>query len=203
MNRVRQLLAIFSVLLGVLASAPAVQGQAAFVRWDIISVNLTSGAPFPATSGGEAFALAGDGSKIRLTGSGTFTAPAGGDGTSSAVSGGGTWETFNSGGMSTGNGTYTVTGLVRWEKAPGVLPAFLQDLVGNPVEASAGLVVLRIKYSDGSRGILVVNCALDGTPASVPEGVSASKGFVDYFDIQAPLPVSGVLVNVTLLHVMQ
>src|SRR5438876_11688614 len=65
-----------------------------------------------------ASALANDGSKITLTGSGTFVAPAGGGGTSSATTGGGTWTTHTSGGAASGAGTYAVTGLVRWDPAP-------------------------------------------------------------------------------------
>ena len=65
----------------------------------------------------------------------------------------------------------------------------------------AGLAVLRIQYSDGERGILVVSCHLAGTPDSVFEGITASKGFVDYFNSQAPIP--GVDANRTLFHVRQ
>jgi len=86
---------------------------AANVRWDIVSVN------FPTTTispGGVAFAVAPTNLKIKLTGSGTFVAPASG-GTTGAVTGGGTWETFDSGGVSTGSGTYRVTNLADWEFA--------------------------------------------------------------------------------------
>jgi hypothetical protein len=56
-------------------------------------------------------------------------------------------------------------------------------------------VVLRIAYSDGSDGILVVSCNLP-FPAPNPqmfEGITATKGFVDY---KAPVPG-----GVTLFHV--
>jgi hypothetical protein len=137
---------------------------------------------------------------IRVTGEGTFVAPATG-GTSSAVTGGGTWETFDPAGASTGSGFYEVVGLVRWELAPGALPPGVPDFIGDPAEGRAGLAVLRIRYSDGIAGILVVSCRLPGAPLSMPEGVSASKGFVDYFDIQPPAP--GVDANRTLFHVRQ
>lgn len=117
------------------------------------------------------------------------------------MTGGGTWETFDPAGAPTGSGTHEVIGLVRWDQAPGSLPPAVPDLIGNPAERSAGLAILRIRYSDGSRGILAVNCRLGGTPPTVAEGVSASKGFVDYFNIQAPLP--GVDANRTLFHVRQ
>ena len=85
------------------------------VRWDI--VDFLSFAPNTFTSGGAAFATALNPStlNIKLRGSGTFIAPASG-GPSDAVTGGGTWETFN-GAVSTGSGTYTVTGLASWQFA--------------------------------------------------------------------------------------
>lgn len=187
------------VLLLIILSIPFAAGGAAHVRWDIVSLSIT---PPPGTisPGGMASAEANDGSKIVLTGSGTFVAPSGGAGTSGATTGGGTWETFSSGSTSTGSGTYWVTGLVRWDKAPGTGPP-PTDLIGDPDERSAGLAVLRIAYSDGSQGTLVVSCHLVGTPDSVFEGVTASKGFVDYFDPAAPVP--GVDANRTLFHVRQ
>ncbi len=166
------------------------------VRWDIISINPP--ADLTLDPGGIASALANDGSTITLTGSGTFVAPAGGGGTSSAVTGGGTWAT--AGPIGVDSGTYTVTGLVRWEEAPGTLPSPpVIDDIGNAADARSGLVVLRIAYSDGSRGILVVGCQLPvGTPATVFEGVTASKGFVDFWNRVPPVP--GVDANRTVFH---
>jgi len=197
---VKHLVGLAAGLLVAIMTSQVAHGQAQHVRWDIISLNPPT--DFTADPGGIASALASDGSKIVVTGAGTFVAPAGGSGTSSGVTGGGTWETFTAGNVSTGNGTYWVTGLVRWEQAPGFLPTppFL-DNIGDPAERSAGLAVLRIQYSDGERGILVVSCHLVGTPDSVFEGITASKGFVDYFNSQAPIP--GVDANRTLFHVRQ
>lgn len=178
----------------------AVQAQAAHVRWDIISLN-SAVTPATVSAGGMASAEANDGSKITLTGTGIFVAPAGGSGASSAVTGGGTWETFAPGGASTASGTYSVTGLVRWEVAPFTSAGPTTDLIGNPAERSAGLVVLRVAYSDGSRGILVVSCHLVGSPDSIFEGVNASKDFAHYFNPMAP--VAGVDANRTLFHVAQ
>src|SRR2546428_9014107 len=113
--------ALFCLLVG-----GALQGDdddnADRVRWDIASVDIPITTISP---GGVAFASARNPNtlKIKLTGSGTFVAPAKG-GTSSAVTGGGTWETL-SGGVSTGSGTYRVTGLASWEfanfQAPGLI----------------------------------------------------------------------------------
>ena len=80
------------VLLSITFRLPVVQGAADHVRWDIIHMNPAT-TPATLTPGGVAFASARNPStlSIKLTGSGTFVAPASG-GTSSAVTGGGTWE---------------------------------------------------------------------------------------------------------------
>ena len=201
MNRQGKWLPLVAVLvLSIIATAHGAFGQAQQVRWDIASVNPPT--DFSFDPGGLASAVANDGSKIVLTGAGTFVAPAGGSGTSGAVTGGGTWQTFNASNVSTGNGTYWATGLARWDQAPGFLPTppFL-DNIGDPAERSAGLAVLRIEYSDGERGILVLSCHLVGTPDSVFEGITATKGFVPYMFPE--LPVDGVDANRTLFHVRQ
>ena len=98
------------------------------------------------------------------------------------MTGGGTWKAVASDGTTvTGTGTYTVTGLVRFDLAPGTFTSLpLLDGIGDAANARSGLAVLRIAYSDGSRGILVVSCHLGGTPSPVFEGITATKGFVDY-----------------------
>jgi hypothetical protein len=189
-------LALVSLMIG---SLPIVQASADHVRWDIISVNFV--APFTTSPGGIASATANDGSQITLTGSGTFVAPGGGDGTSSATTGGGTWKVFESGATTpSATGTYEVTGLVRWDPAPfppgGPPPR--TDLIDPTATRSTGLAVLRIVYSDGERGILVVSCTGVTAPPSMFEGITATKGFVDY---KSPVaPVGGVDANRTLFH---
>ena len=117
-------------------------------------------------------AIASDGSKILIVGTGTFVV-----GEAEQVTGGGTWATFNAIGVATGSGQFRVTRLVKFDLAPGSAP-------GHPT-FHAGLAFLRIVYDDGSEGVLVVSCSLNffgpTTPPSVPEGFSASKGFVDYW----------------------
>lgn len=191
----RWLLGIGVTLLWITATSSVAMGQAAHVRWDIVSV--ATGPPLP---GGIASARAQNCSKITLTGSGTFVAPAGGGGTSSGVTGGGTWETFSATapctcsstatGTSTGSGTYVVTGLVRWDEK-GKFP--FDNAVG-------GLAILRVLFSDGSHGVLVVSChAPSGSDHAVFEGITVSKSFVDYWNRQAPVP--GVDANRTLFHI--
>ena len=180
-------------LLSIIAVASTATGQAAHVRWDIVSVN------FPTTTvspGGVAFAAADASLKIRLTGAGTFVAPAS-SGTSSAVTGGGTWETF-AGNTSTASGTFTVTGLASWQFANFQTPGLI-DLIGNTDERANGNAILRIQYSDGSEGILGIGCHGPGAPAGIQEGVIATKGFVTYWSAQPPLP--NVDANRTIFHV--
>src|SRR5947209_19417703 len=99
---------------------------------------------------GSASATAADGLKIIVTGAGTFVAPAGGGGTSSAATGGGTWETRDASDAATGSGNYTVTGLVRWERAN----ASVASIRGS----TAALAILRVEYDDGSAGTLTISC---------------------------------------------
>src|SRR5206468_1512257 len=66
-------------------------------RWDIISVDFSTGT---LSAGGQASAIANDGSTITLTGEGTFNSASSFG--NRDVTGGGTWQT------STGSGTYKV-----------------------------------------------------------------------------------------------
>ncbi len=176
-------------VLGALGTPTSVFADGMTVRWDIINVDFTTGT---ISAGGVASADANDGSKITLTGSGTFS-----PGEDDNVTGGGTWETFASDGSRTGRGMYRVTGLVSWIQAPGT-PPLPNDTIGNLADSHGGLAILRVGYSDGSRGVLTVSCHIVGTPNSVFEGVTTTKGFVDYWNREAP---SGNA-NRTNFHVM-
>jgi hypothetical protein len=182
-------------------------GEAKY-RWDIIFIST-----FDAVNGnvidagGMASASAQDTSKITLTGSGTFTV-----GDSEDVTGGGTWQTVGEPPASTINsGDYRVTGLVRFDVAPGAQASNAKDHIGDGTLADnrGGLAILRIAYSDGSKGILAVSCDLPGNPPPGPagsphsifEGITASKGFVDYWNRAAP--AAGVNGNRTLFHVVR
>jgi hypothetical protein len=179
----------------ILAAPVAASGPANYVRWDIISIN------FPTTTfspGGVAFASANASLKIKFTGSGTFVSPASG-GTSGAVTGGGTWETFN-GAVSTGSGTYQVTGLVSWQFANPQIGTFI-DLIADTNKRANGTAVLRIAYSDGSLGTLGVGCHGPGAPDGIQEGIIATKGYVTYWTNEAP--VAGVDKDRTLFHLLR
>jgi hypothetical protein len=134
-------------------------------------------------------------SRIMLTGSGTFN-PEDED----EVTGGGTWKT--EGPVGAGNGTYDVTGLVHWTVAAGTPPP-LTDEIGDPADARAEFVVLSVHYSNGMDGIVVVSCHLVGTPDTVFEGITASMGFVDFWNREAPQDEPFVDANRTLFHVVR
>ena len=151
-------------------------------RWDIISVDFTTGT---LSAGGTASARANDNSKITLTGMGTFRANSG---NSENVTGGGTWKTGDMSGNATGNGNYRVSRLLRFTVAPGT-PPLPHDNIGVLADNRAGLAILGIRYDDGSAGALLVSCHLVKTPDSVFEGVTATKGFVDYWNREAPTPL--------------
>src|SRR5437016_10421266 len=144
---------------GECSASAAARTAAAHVGWEVF---------------GSASATAADELKIIVTGSGTFVAPAGGGGTSSAATGGGTWETRDASDAVTGGGNYTVTGLVRWERALASVPS----IPGS----TAGLAILRVEYDDGSAGTLTISCRITAEQPGRFEGVTASKGFVDFWN---------------------
>jgi hypothetical protein len=193
-SRGRALLALITFL-GAAAALLSVQtsgagGDGATIRWDITTV--TAGPTISPGGSGSALATEALPLKITLTGSGTFD-----PGDDDEVTGGGTWTTFDEDGQQTGSGTYQVTELVAWHEAPGSLPPAANDTIGRAADARAGLAVLQIRYSDGSGlGKLVVSCHLPvGSPDSIFEGITASKGFVDYFRPVAP--------STTIFHVLR
>ena len=174
-------LRLVAVLTLLFSSVVALAAESTTIRWDLANISASG----IITPGGFASAFADDNSKITMTGSGTFVTSARGGpfaGTSVHVTGGGNWQTFDSIGNSTGSGTYTVRLLTGFDTATGSLVGSgLIDMIGDLSNAQAGLAVFNVDYSDGSRGILVVSCTLapfgtPTTPASIFEGITASKG---------------------------
>jgi len=170
-------------------------------RWDLI--HLTSqGTNTFLDAGGFDWAKASDGSQITLTGSGTWLTISGHE-TPQAVTGGGNWATLDeSGTNSTGSGTYAVTGGVGFNVVPGNTPtAGTIDSIGSTDDSRSGLLILRVRYSDGEEGVLTVSCHGGGTaPETIFEGITATKGFVGYVD--RGKPVGGVDANRTAFHVL-
>lgn len=147
-------------------------------QWDLVSVVVINGV-LTVQPGGTDTSKAADNSVISLTGLGTFEPSE-----PNEVTGGGTWRITNATGQVLGMGTYRVTHLVRFDLAPGSIPPFINDAVGNRTDAHSGLAYLAIRYSDGSTGILVVSCHLPaGSPDNIIEGFTASKGFVYFFKV--------------------
>src|SRR5262249_34026758 len=108
--------------------APTAVGAAPRIRWDTISLTFPGGVP-TINAGGSDFALAADHTTIQISGSGSF-------GGGSPPTGGGTWAT--SGPSGTASGTFTVTGLVRFDVAPGSLPPGFVDNIGGPGTTRSG-----------------------------------------------------------------
>lgn len=171
------------------------------MRWDIISLDFST---FTLSPGGHASAFAtGSGGttpagKITVTGGGTFRSN---PGNAQAVTGGGTWQTFDAANVATGSGTYRVTGFVSFDLAPGSLPPNFIDHTGNKADVHSGLAVLKVAYSDGSDGVLIVSCDLPvGSPPTLFEGITASKGYIDYWERDPA--VGGVDANRTNFHTL-
>jgi hypothetical protein len=192
----RWLLGITAVLLS-LGAGSNLRAQATTIRWDF--QNITFPPPqFIADAGGQASALAVDGSKITLTGSGTFVVEE-----PDAVTGGGVWMIRGPLGDVAGLGTYHVTELLSYNEIPFQFPvgAFI-DKIGKVEDVRLGLAFLRIAYSDGSRGILTIMCQDPGAmqPATA-EGITVSKGFVNYWSRDGQrIPINE---NFTIFHVVR
>jgi len=197
---------LLGIAVGPLARLTAIADEGDDVttmRWDLIHV--ASFSPLTIDAGGQASAKANNGSWITLTGAGTFLVGSGGR--AFVGRGGGTWQTFDVHTNLTASGTYKVTGVVSWAGVEGSPVPGTIDHIGNGTLADnrAGLLVLRIHYSDGNQGSMVVSCHLPGvgppeTPETVFEGVTATKAFVAYWNRLAPVPaVDG---NRTLFHVL-
>ena len=184
------LMLLSSVLFVTYASAAGTK-----FRWDLISVDFATST---LSAGGSASAKANDGSMITLTGEGTFN-PESHFGNRD-VTGGGTWQTFDPSGTQTASGTYQVTSFVSFTEAPGTQP-LSHDNIADLEDSRAGLLFVTIEYSDGSPGVLTVSCHLVGTPDSVFEGITVSKGFVDYWNRQAP-PAPPANGNRTNFHIL-
>jgi hypothetical protein len=164
-----------------LAARAEAGGEATLMRWDLI--HLIKGV---LSSGGFDSAKAADGSQITLTGSGTWVSdPDQGERPHQRAKGGGTWKTIDGKGASTGSGSYIVTGVADSEVFPGSNgSSALTDNIGSYLDARGGLLILQVLYSDGERGVLTVSCHGPGThlPATVFEGITATKGIVGYAD---------------------
>jgi len=146
------------------------------VRWDLIQI--VSGCVSP---GGTSSAKAEGDATIMMMGSGTF--PNVQNRCARDVTGGGTWTVSTSDARCLpGSGNYRVTELLSWTPAPGEQFPPFEDCIpgGIKATATAGLVVLRIRYDDGRNGTLTVDCHLPGSPNCMFEGITATREYVDF-----------------------
>jgi hypothetical protein len=152
------------------------------VRWDIVLIG--SGCVSP---GGTASAASADGAVLTLTGSGTF--PNVHNRCAPDVTGGGTWTITPGSNPAcfSGSGTYRVTELLSWAATPGHLSRTpLSDCIGEKENSSSGLAKLRVRYSNGSHGVLTVSCDLPPAPNCIFEGITASMDWEDFYNREPP-----------------
>jgi hypothetical protein len=183
------------VLLSFTNMIPSAAGADPMYRWDTISVTMPGGV-LTLNPGGSDYALAADLTTIQISGHGTF-------GGGVPPTGGGFWATAgpSAGPSGTASGTFKVVSLVRFTVAPGPLPPGAVDNIAPAASVRGGLAILGIRYSDGSSGVLAVSCHLPvGAPSGIFEGITATKGYVDFWDRVPPVP--GVNANRTNFHVL-
>jgi len=181
-------------VLGTLAgprAALAGQGNHEY-RWDII--NVLSGC---IEAGGHASSKSRDGARITVTGSGTFRDN---PGNPQDVTGGGEWEITAGSATPAGSGTYEVTRFISFDLPPGGNVGGC-DNIGELDDRRPGRLTVAIAYDDGSEGVLEVGCRQTGSPASVMEGITATKGYVTFWNHEEPAP--GVEGNRTLFHLLR
>jgi len=164
------------------------------MRWDLVNINFSTRT---VSAGGVASARASDGSKITLTGSGRFDADSW---VGKRATGGGTWTTFSAAGTVTGSGSYRATRFVSFAPAPGTLPV-PNDAIGAPADARAGLLSVAVRYSTGEKGVLTISCHLVGSPDTLFEGITTTKGTAAYWNPEPP-PAPPANGNRTLFHLV-
>jgi hypothetical protein len=167
------------------------------LRWDTVNVDPQPTGPI-ITAGGQDYARAATAERITWTGTGTFR-----PGAPRAVTGGGAFALQGPQGQAVSSGTFRVTELVSWVSAPGTFPATNVDRVGDLADARTGLATLKVAYSDGRQGIIVVSCRQADTPGPVFEGMIGTHGVETYFShefaVAAPTFVNA---NRTVFHVL-
>lgn len=162
-------------------------------RWDI--VNVFGGCD---EAGGRGSSKARDGARITVSGSGTFRDN---PGNPQDVTGGGDWEITAGTATPAGKGTYEVTRFISFDLPPGTATGGGSDCIGDPEARRPGRLTVAIAFDDGSEGVLEVGCRLIGTPRSVMEGITATKGYVTFWNHEEPTP--GVEGNRTLFHLLR
>jgi hypothetical protein len=200
------------LLLAVVRPSTVHGGDCVRIRWDLQHIDFST-SPITLSPGGTSFATADMNNQITFTeSSGTFVArsPARSSDTSAEpehgcnardVTGGGKWESFD--GTNTKSGTYRVTRLVSWEFA-NLQAGMSIDMIDPAHPRANGSAVLRIKYDDGSEGILGIGCHGAGAPPGIQEGVIATRGYLTYWTGAFHTPVTSLSeFNFTVFHILE
>jgi hypothetical protein len=173
MKRSRIALVLLGLVLGALLAATSALGDhpgAKIVRWDLVEI-----ANGTAVAGGENVATDPEsGFSITVTGSG-HVRPRG-----HTAFGGGTYAIEDPDGNEIENGSYQVTELVSFRRLRGgnFAATGLIDGIGDPDEASSGILVVKVRaLAEGAppdeavEALLEVHCHLPGTVEETFEGV--------------------------------
>jgi hypothetical protein len=197
MKRSRIALVLLGLLLGGLLAATSAVGnhpRAKIVRWDLVEI-----ANGTAVAGGENVATAATGESLTITGSGHVRPR------SHEAFGGGTYVFEDADGNEVENGSYQVTKFVSFRRLRGgnFAATGLIDGIGDPAEASSGIMTVKVRaLAEGAPpeqavdALLEVHCHLPETVEDTFEGVRIT---VDGHVFEPDPERHGV----TLFHVMR
>jgi hypothetical protein len=173
MRRSRIALVLLGLLLGVLLTATSAFGnhtRGKIVRWDLVEI-----ANGTAVAGGENVATdPASGVSITVTGSGHVRPR------SHKAFGGGTYVVEDADGNEIENGSYRVTEFISFRRLRGgnFAATGLTDGIGDPNEASSGIMVVKVHAvaegappDQGVDAVLEVHCHLPETVVDTFEGV--------------------------------
>jgi hypothetical protein len=197
MKRSRIALVLLGLLLGGLLAATSAVGdhpRAKIVRWDLVEI-----ANGTAVAGGVNVATAATGESLTITGSGHVRPR------SHEAFGGGTYVFEDADGNEVESGSYRVTEFVSFRRLRGgnFAATGLVDGIGDPAEASSGIMTVKVRAlaegappEQGVDALLEVHCHLPETVEDTFEGVRIT---VDG-QVFEPDPARH---GVTLFHVMR
>jgi hypothetical protein len=172
MKRSRIALVLLGLLLGGLLAATSAVGdhpRAKIVRWDLVEI-----ANGTAVAGGVNVATAASGESLTITGSGHVRPR------SHEAFGGGTYVFEDADGNEVESGSYHVTKFVSFRRLRGgnFAATGLIDGIGDPAEASSGIMTVKVRaLAEGASpeqavdALLEVHCHLPGTVEDTFEGV--------------------------------
>jgi hypothetical protein len=172
MKRSRIALVLLGLVLGGLLAAASAVGdhpRAKIVRWDLVEI-----ANGTAVAGGVNVATAASGESLIITGSGHVRPR------SHEAFGGGTFVFEDADGNEVASGSYVVTKLVSFRRLRGgnFAATGLTDGIGDPAEASSGILKVKVRaLAEGAPpeqavdALLEVHCHLPETVEDTFEGV--------------------------------